>query len=932
MNTSPWLIRESDIPSGNPDVLSTLFCVGNGRMTTRGTFPEQRFEAYRGTYVSGLYTKSGYGLIYFMVAPDWLYAKVKSGPVTHGERLLDMRDGVLRQTSTADSVNITEERFASFANAAIMAQRFTVEVLAGPVEFELGLDGDVRNHRAKYYKPGQFPNSDEMGLKLSVIDSLSAESGKLHVAIRSRSTEARAAITAHVTGPHPAVYSCDGGRALATWKLEPGRYVFEKVCALNGDPGGLTYDEAFREHGSAIHAFWAVADVEIEGDDTAQKAIRFAVWSTRIAAADDQGASSIGAKNLTGDWYRGAVFWDMEMYQLPMLAAIAPKLARNHILYRANRLQAAKTLAGQDGYEGARYPWQSYQTGLEEPPMIGGFLYLQQHVNLAVAWGILHYRYFTGDPTGSEVLVELARFWASRVRDGHIQGVCGPDEIHANVTDNAYTNRMAVWLWQQLAEEPGVTAAERKRWQELASTLVVPRNRDGTLMIPYAGWEAMPEPNDFLTASNPAADKRCKQADLLMLFQALPLEFDDATVAAHWNAYAPLCDQTSSLSLSTHALIAARLGLGRDAQRFMNISNGIDLGDVMGNTCDGIHGAGQGGIWLAVIHGCGGLRVGHDRVVIAPALPPGWLSLQYRFLYRGQPVRVQIGRNEFAVENEGTQTVTVELAGKATPLAPLSPVRTGLSSRWREQELQGVIFDLDGVLVSTDRFHYLAWKELADELGIPFDEERNHALRGVSREESLRRIYGDRPLPSPDVFTELCNRKNARYKESVARMTERDVLPGAVELLAALRKAGLRTAIASASKNCGAVLERTGLIRLVDAVSDGANISENKPNPQAFYVAAQRLRLLPWNCVGVEDAEAGIESIHRAGMAALGVGSTAPGADITVSSTRDVTVDLLRTLFREHRSPLDPYLERHLAKVAAERGAVYNQSLTHGKK
>jgi len=352
----------------------------------------------------------------------------------------------------------------------------------------------------------------------------------------------------------------------------------------------------------------------------------------------------------------------------------------------------------------------------------------------------------------------------------------------------------------------------------------------------------------------------------------------------------------------------------------MNISNGIDLGDVMGNTCDGIHGAGQGGIWLAVVHGCGGLLVGHDRVVIAPALPPGWSSLQYRFLYRGQPVRVQIGRNEFIVENEGTQTVTLELAGKATPLAPLSPVRTGLASRWREQGLQGVIFDLDGVLVSTDRFHYLAWKELADELGIPFDEERNHALRGVSREESLRRIFGDRPLPPPTVFNELCDRKNNRYKEWIAQMTERDVLPGAVELLKALRAAGVRIALASASKNCQAVLERTGLARYVDAVSDGANISANKPDPQVFYVAAQRLRLLPWNCVGVEDAEAGIESIHRAGMAALGVGATAPGADITVARTSDITVELLNKLFRECRSPLDPYLERHLAKVAAERG------------
>jgi beta-phosphoglucomutase len=805
-----------------------------------------------------------------------------------------------------------------------MVQRITITT-KNPVEVVLGLDGEVRQHRAKYYKPGQFPNSDETGLKLSAIETISAQAGRLHVALKSSSTEHQVSMTARIT-PVANEYRVEDGRALAVWKVAPGTHVFEKVCALNGEPP--TGVDLWAEHKAAVAEFWKVADVEVDGDDAAQRAIRFAIWSTRIAAADDDGESSLGAKNLTGDWYRGAVFWDMEMYQLPMLAAVAPKLARNHVLYRSKRLGAATMLAGQDGYAGARYPWQSYNTGLEEPPVMGGFLYLQQHVNLAVAWGILHYRQLTGDVAiGTDVLVEIARFFASRVQDGHIHGVCGPDEIHANVTDNAYTNRLAVWLWQQLADESSVPATERARWQELARTLTVPQGKNG-LMLPYAGWETMPEPNDALTAQDPAADKRCKQADLLMVFQALPLEFDDATVAAHWREYAPLCDQTSSLSLSTHALIAARLGLARDAEQFMRISNEIDLGDVMGNTCDGIHGAGQGGIWLAVVHGCGGLRVGRDRVVIAPNLPAKWASLRYRFFYHGQLIKVEVNQTGFAIENLGTQSVNIN----DQPLAPGKPLRVTQQAHRQEQGLRGVIFDLDGVLVTTDRYHYQAWKELADELGIPFDEERNHALRGVSREESLRRIYDKRPLPAPEVFAAQCDRKNKRYRELISQMTPKDVLPGALELLKALRAASIKTAIASASKNAMTVLERTGLAPWLDAVSDGTNISANKPDPQVFYVAAQRLRLLPWNCVGVEDAASGIESIHRAGMAALGVGEAAPGADLIVAQPIDITVELLQKLFREHRSPLDPYLERHAAKVAAERGASYAQSLTHGVK
>jgi beta-phosphoglucomutase-like phosphatase (HAD superfamily) len=257
-------------------------------------------------------------------------------------------------------------------------------------------------------------------------------------------------------------------------------------------------------------------------------------------------------------------------------------------------------------------------------------------------------------------------------------------------------------------------------------------------------------------------------------------------------------------------------------------------------------------------------------VVIAPNLPAKWASLRYRFFYHGQLIKVEVNQTGFTVENLGALPVIIN----DQPLAPGKPLRVTQQARRQEQGLRGVIFDLDGVLVTTDRYHYQAWKELADKLGIPFDEERNHALRA----------------------------------------------------------AGIKTAIASASKNAMTVLDRTGLAPWLDAVSDGTNISANKPDPQVFYVAAQRLRLLPWNCVGVEDAASGIESIHRAGMAALGVGEAAPGADLTVARPIDITVELLQKLFREHRSPLDPYLERHAAKVAAERGASYAQSLTHGVK
>jgi len=213
--------------------------------------------------------------------------------------------------------------------------------------------------------------------------------------------------------------------------------------------------------------------------------------------------------------------------------------------------------------------------------------------------------------------------------------------------------------------------------------------------------------------------------------------------------------------------------------------------------------------------------------------------------------------------------------------------------------LRGVIFDLDGVLVTTDSFHYQAWKELADELGLEFNEEVNHRLRGVSRQQSLRNIYehNGRPLPDGETFDAQCGRKNARYVELVETMTPSDVLPGAIELLGALRSEGIRCAVASASKNTPLVLERTDLAKHFDAVADGNDIRRSKPDPEGFLLAVERLGLTPAHCIGIEDAASGVDAIHNAGMAAVGIGKQAAGAERTVASVAELTVEVLRDIF-----------------------------------
>lgn len=188
--------------------------------------------------------------------------------------------------------------------------------------------------------------------------------------------------------------------------------------------------------------------------------------------------------------------------------------------------------------------------------------------------------------------------------------------------------------------------------------------------------------------------------------------------------------------------------------------------------------------------------------------------------------------------------------------------------------MQGVIFDLDGVLVSTDELHYQAWKKLADELGITdFNRGDNVRQRGVSRMASLEVVLekGDKEY-SEEEKVEMAERKNDYYKEMLQSLDDSAVLPGAFDTLKMLRDRGILTAVGSASKNAPLILEKTGLLPLIDKISCGLDVTKSKPDPEVFLVAASKLELTPENCLVVEDAKAGIDAAKAGGMKSLGVG------------------------------------------------------------
>jgi beta-phosphoglucomutase len=211
-------------------------------------------------------------------------------------------------------------------------------------------------------------------------------------------------------------------------------------------------------------------------------------------------------------------------------------------------------------------------------------------------------------------------------------------------------------------------------------------------------------------------------------------------------------------------------------------------------------------------------------------------------------------------------------------------------------QIRACIFDLDGVIVDTAVYHYRAWKRLANELGFDFTEEDNEKLKGISRVQSLELILGwGRVTKTPAEKLELATRKNTWYVQMIQEMTPEEILPGAKEFLEEVKAAGLKSALGSASKNSGLILERTGILPLFDVIIDGNVVSASKPDPEVFLKGAGALQIPPHECVVFEDAVAGVQAARAGGMKVVGIGTPEilNDADMVVSGLSAFRVDML---------------------------------------
>lgn len=716
-------------------------------------------------------------------------------------------------------------------------------------------------------------------------------------------------------------YAWDGADAQAD--AGPLRKTLERELSAAAEQG---FDALAAGHAVELERFWRDAAIDIEGDAAAEQALRFNLFHL-VQSTPREGVSSTAAKGLTGDGYEGHIFWDTEAYMLPVLALTAPELARSMLEYRYRTLEGARRHAGEMNHRrGALYPWRTI--GGDECSGYYPSGSAQYHINAAIAHAIGLYLAASGDDEflariGAEMLFETARIWLevgyfNPRRDGAfcLCEVTGPDEYSALVDNNFYTNfmarahlRLAAAAWERLgAETPGERLALAARldldeeevalWRKAAEAMYLPYDErlgihpqdDGFLDKPRWDFAGTPDSHyPLLLHYHPLTLYRhqvCKQADVVLALVLAGDGIDAGVKRRCFNYYRDVTVHDSTLSAAPFCVLAAELGEAEAAREFFEETLRVDLDDLHDNTGHGAHMAAMAGSWHGLAFGFAGLRIDGERLRFAPSLPGHWRGYGFGLRWRGRRLRLEVGPEAARYTLQEGAPLKVSDRGREVTLQAGRTATVPLpeSARWPllrpPVPLKAVIFDLDGVLTDTASIHYRAWKRLADELGIEFDERINRRLKGVDRMASLE-ILLERAGHSFDDAekAELAARKNGYYRDEIARFTPKDLLPGALEVLEAVRAAGLKTALASASRNAPLLLERLGIADRFDFIADPAAVECGKPAPDIFLAAARGLGVEPETCLGVEDAAAGIAAIKAAGMLALGIGARTELAD-----------------------------------------------------
>lgn len=714
-NKNGWLVVENAFDADKLNHHETIFTIGNGYLGTRGAFEEYYPNENRSTFLHGVFDDTPVVFTELANAPDWMELEIwlagerfslEEGSLEAYHRELDMSTATIKRSLTWRSPNgrttrLEFERFASLADLHLCALRVQITPLdyTGKIYVRTGLNGEADNLGLKHWQwLDQGARGDSAWLKLRTRGSGVELGQAVRLMVRHPSQSTRTVNWDLRNHPGLAVSTAaEAGETVSVLKWitqftsRDTQKPLQAARKALAQTGALSWEAAWEAHRAAWEQEWQRGDVVIEGDDEAQLAIRFNIFQLLIAAPRTDERVNLGAKTLSGYGYRGHAFWDTEIFMLPFFTYNRPEIARNLLSYRWHNLPGARQKAAENQFKGAQYPWESAATGEEVTPTwvanpqdrthliriwTGD---IEIHISADIAYAIWQYWQNSGDDEflikrGAEVILETARFWASRVEweaelDRYeISDIIGPDEYHDHVDNNIYTNAMVRWNLQtafkllewlsaqapadleRLKRKLKLRGAELETWKQVIEKIYLPFDAQTGLVEQFEGYFQREDVN--LAALEPRSDSMqsilgiegvnrtqiLKQPDVLMLMYLLPELYSEEVMRTNYAYYTARTDHTfgSSLGPSIMAIMAARANDPSAAyEHFMRAAR-ADLFNVRNNAGDGIHGASAGGLWQAVVFGFGGLRQGAEGWEAQPNLPPHWKRLAFRIVERGQ--------------------------------------------------------------------------------------------------------------------------------------------------------------------------------------------------------------------------------------------------------------------------------------------------------
>ena len=742
----PWKIIEEGFDPAHSRVSESIFSLANESMGVRGCFDEGgSLDTLRGAYINGVYDlapipRSYRGIIdqtHFMVpAVEWLSIRFELDGETLDlgksafrdfRRELDLRTGVLSRcfiwrTRSGKELRLHFMRFMDMVRRERAYQRITLEALnfSGKIRIDSGLSFEMIHEQ--YQKCFWKDARSEAASNRLMLQSRTVSSGQevfagavfdLPSGAAVRKGEKSISFSTEVPLAQ-GKETCFDKRVVILYNGETGETLWQSGLNALAETEKVSTDQAMESQKDYWDAWWRTSDIRIEaadGTDPAvvaaeQQGIRFC--SFQLAQTYNGGSMrhNIGAKGLTGEAYNGHAFWDTESCCLPFYLFTNPEAAKDLLLFRYSTLPQALERAAMLDCQGACYPIATLN-GREACPL-WQHASLQLQPSTAVAYGIWHYVHLTGDEDfleryGAEILLQIARFLASRAARGSktgkygFFGVMGPDEFHMMVDNNAYTNymgkrtldyaaevlsgmqRLKPQVYAALAEKTDLKEEEIAAWRLIADQMYIPQTQDGLIEqhdgffnLPHTDIDAIPV-SEFPLYDHWSYDRiyrtdMIKQPDVLMMLYLYNSSFTEEVKRINYEFYEPRTIHESSLSPAIHSILAAELGNMDDATRFFGYATRLDLDNYNRNTREGLHITSIAMAWANIVYGFAGLRSDGDQLRFAPRLPDRWKSLTFSMMYRGRVLRVHMDQEKTGFRLISGEPLVLQVYGQSITL------------------------------------------------------------------------------------------------------------------------------------------------------------------------------------------------------------------------------------------------------------------------